>query len=118
MIKHTQTIHLLLPTNCLSVFDQGLTYRPLSKVASGDLQIPLQLTFRCDRKETLDIMNVSKDSLYDWGYSGLVDDKEDEKSSDKGDEDFVINAKDDGCDDVIVLDCHCIFLLLLLFVEI
>ena len=34
MVKHTQT---LLPTNCLSVFDNfvGLTFRVLSKTASG-----------------------------------------------------------------------------------
>lgn len=34
----------------------------------------------------------------------LVDDKKDEENSDTDDENLVINAKDDGRDDMIVLD--------------
>ena len=77
-------------------------YRP-SPITSGAFEIPLHLTFTCDQKETLAMMNVSMYSLYNWDYTGLVDDKEDE-SSDADDESFFINTKDDRCHDLIVLD--------------
>ena len=35
---------------------KSLTYRP-SPIPSGGLEIPLQLTFTCDDKLTLDLMN-------------------------------------------------------------
>ena len=82
----------------------SLTYKP-SLIPSGGLEISLRLTFTCGEKETLDIMNGSKDILYDWDYIGLVDDKEDEESSDTDDQNFVTNAKDEGGDHAtIVLD--------------
>ena len=55
---------------------KSLTYRP-SPAPSGDLEISLQLTFTCDQKETLDVMNSFINSLYDCDYTGMVDDKED-----------------------------------------
>ena len=39
----------------------------------------------------------------------LVDDKKDEENSDTDDENLVINAKDDGRDDMIVLDWIVVF---------
>ena len=91
---------------------KSLTYRPLP-IPSGGLEIPLQLTFTCDDKLTLDLMISFLKSLYDWNYTGLVqdnsDEDDDEEESDSGAE-FVINTKDNdekihnANDDVIVLD--------------
>ena len=50
---------------------KSLTYRPAS-IPSGGLEIPLQLTFLCGQRETLDIMNGFVNSLYDWNYTGIV----------------------------------------------
>ena len=33
---------------------------------------PLLLTFSCGQRETLDIMNAFVKSLYDWNYTGIV----------------------------------------------
>ena len=71
---------------------KSLTYRP-SPVLSGDLEIPLQLTFTSDKGETLDIMKCLMDSVYDWDYAGLMVNWEENSVID--DEDFVINVKDD-----------------------
>ena len=89
-----------------------MTYRP-SSIPSGGLEIPLQLTFTCDDKLTLDLMNGFVKSLYDWNYTGLVQDNNDqddyEEESDS-DADFVANTKDkdekndNANDDVSVLD--------------
>ena len=91
---------------------KSLTYRP-SPIPSGGLEIPLQLTFTCDDKLTLDLMNGFVKSLYDWNYTGLVQDNNDqddyEEESDS-DADFVANTKDkdekndNANDDVSVLD--------------
>ena len=78
---------------------KSLTYRP-SPVLSGDLEIPLQLTFTSDKGETLDIMKCFMDSVYDWDYAGLMVNQE---NSVKDDEDFVLNVKDDKCNAVILL---------------
>ena len=57
---------------------KSLTYR-VSLIPSGGLEIPLQLTFTCDNKLTLDLMNGFVKSLYDWNYTtGLVQDNNDE----------------------------------------
>ena len=82
----------------------SLTYKS-SLIPSAGLEISLHLTFTCGEKETLDIMNGSKDIFYDWDYTGLVDDKEGGESSDTDDESFVTNAKDEGRDHAtIILD--------------
>ena len=91
---------------------KSLTYR-MSTRPSGVLEIPLQFTFTCDDKLTLDLMNGFMKRLYDWNYTGLVQDNnnedDDEEMSDS-DADFVINTKgndeknDNANDDVIVLD--------------
>ena len=41
MVKHTRTIHLLLPTNCLSVFDHfvGLALKGLRKILLNETYI-------------------------------------------------------------------------------
>ena len=70
---------------------KSLTYRP-SPVLSGDLEIPLQLTFTADKGETLDIMQCFMNIVYDWDYAGLMVNRE--ENSVKDDEDFVINVKD------------------------
>ena len=53
------------------------TYR-LLLIPSGGLEIPLQLTFTCHNKLTLDLMNGFVKRLYDWNYTGLVQDNSDE----------------------------------------
>ena len=51
----------------------------MSLIPSGGLEIPLQLTFTCDNKLTLGLMNGFVKSLYDWNYTtGLVQDNNDE----------------------------------------
>ena len=91
---------------------KSLTYRP-SSIPSEGLEIPLQLTFTCDDKLTLDLMNGLVKSLYDWNYTGLVQDNNDEDDDEEdsdSDADFVINTKDNdeqndnANDDLIVLD--------------
>ena len=91
---------------------KSLTYRP-SPIPSGGLQILLQLTFTCDDKLTLALMNGSVKRYYNWNYTGLVQDSNDEDDDEEdndSDADFVINTKgnDDKNDnanfDVIVLD--------------
>ena len=72
-----------------------LIYRP-SPIPSGGLEIPPQLTFRCDDKLTLDLMNGFVKSLYDWNHTGLVQDNNDEDDDEEesdSDADFVINTK-------------------------
>ena len=80
---------------------------------SGGLEIPLQLTFMCDDKLTLDLMNAFVKSLYDWNYTGLVQDNNDEDHDEEesySDAGFVVNTNendeknDNANDDVIVLD--------------
>ena len=75
-----------------------MTYRP-SPIPSGGL--------------TLDLMKGFVKSLYDWSYTGFVQDNIDEDDDEEesgSDADFVINAKDNdekndnANDDVIVLD--------------
>ena len=91
---------------------RSLTNRP-SPIPSGGLEMPLQLTFTCDNKLTLDLMNGCVKSLYDWNYTALVqdnNDEDDEEEESDSDADFVINTKDNdekndnANDDVIVLD--------------
>ena len=91
---------------------KSLTYR-LSPIPSGGLEIPLQLTFTCDDKLTLNLMNGFVKSLYDWNYTGLVQDNNDEDDDEEesdSDADFVISTKDNeekidnANDNVIVLD--------------
>ena len=54
-------------------------------------------TFTCDNKLTLDLMDGRVKILYDWNYTGLVqdnndeDDNEEDSDSDAG---FVIDNKD------------------------
>ena len=90
----------------------SLTYRP-SPIPSGGLEILLQLTFTCDDKLTLDLMNGFVKSLYDWNYTRLVQDNNDEDDDEEesdSDTDFVISTKNNdeknghANDDVIVLD--------------
>ena len=91
---------------------KSLTYRP-SPIPSGGLQILLQLTFTCDDKLTLALMNGSVKRYYNWNYTGLVQDSNDEDDDEEesdSDADFVINTKDNdekndnANDDVIVLN--------------
>ena len=49
------------------------TYR-LLLIPSGGLEIPLQLTFTCHNKLTLDLINGFVKRIYDWNYTGLVQD--------------------------------------------
>ena len=62
---------------------KSLTYR-LLPIPSGILEIPLQLTFKCDDKLTLDLMNGFLKSLYDWNYTGLIQDNNDEDDDEEG----------------------------------
>ena len=73
---------------------KSLTYRP-STTPPGGLEIPLQLTFTCDDKLTLDLMNGLVKSLYDWNYNGLVRDNIDEDDDEESGSnvDFVIKTK-------------------------
>ena len=85
---------------------KSLTYRP-SALPSGSLEIPLQLTFSCGQRETLDIMNVLVNSLCDWNCTGLVNPEENEENEEENsdDENFVrTSSNSDECNDVIVLD--------------
>ena len=91
---------------------KSFTYRP-SPLPPGGLEIPLQLTFTCDNKLALYLMNGFAKSLYDWNYTGLVQDNNDENDDEEeSDPDayFVINTKnidkknDNANDYVIVLD--------------
>ena len=72
-------VHFFIKTDGNKVIGhvKSLTYR-LSLIPSGGLEIPLQLTFTCDDKLTLDLMNGFVKSLYDWNYTGLVQDNNDE----------------------------------------
>ena len=82
---------------------KSLTYIP-SPILSGVLEVPLQLTFACGQRETLDIMNAFVSSRYDWSYTGIVDPEENDEE-DTDDEDFVrISSSSSECGDVIVLD--------------
>ena len=107
-------VQLFIKTNGGKVIGhvKSLTYRP-SPLPSGGLQILLQLTFTCDNTLTLDLMNGFVKRLYNWNYTGLVQDNnnedDDEEDSDS-DAYFVINTKgndeksDNANYDVIVLD--------------
>ena len=81
----------------------SLTYR-LSPIHSAGLEISLHPAFTCCQKESFKKVNGFNNSFYDWDQTVLVDDKKDEENSDTNDENLVINAKDDGRDDMIVLD--------------
>ena len=89
-----------------------MTYIP-SHILSGGLEISLQLTFTCSDKLTLDLMNGFVKSFYDWNYTGLVQDNNDEDYDEEEsdlDAGFVVNTNendeknDNANDDVIVLD--------------
>ena len=67
--SHWKSIHMREPLKLKTVrffikiegdkiigYVKSLTYRP-SSIPSGGLEIPLQLTFTCDDKLTLDLMN-------------------------------------------------------------
>ena len=91
---------------------KSLNYRP-SPIPSGGLEIPLQPTFTCDDKLTLDLINGCVKSLYYWNCTGVVQDhngEDDDEEESDSDDDFVINTKDNdeendnANDDVIVLD--------------
>ena len=107
-------VHFFIKTESDKVIGhvKSLTYRP-SPIPSGGLEISLQLKFTFDDKLTLDLMNVFVKTLYDWHYTGLVqnsnDEDDDEEESDS-DADFVINTKnndeknDNSNDNVTILD--------------
>ena len=114
LITVTWHVHFFIKTEGGKVIGQvkSLTYRP-SPIPSGCLEIPLQLTFTCDDKFTLDLMNGFVKSLNDWNYTGLVQDSNDEDDDEEesdSDADFVINTKgsdeknDNANDEVIVLE--------------
>ena len=107
-------VHLFIKTEFAKVIGhlKSLTYRP-SPIPLGGLVIPLQLTLTCGDKLTLDLMNGFVKSLYDWNYTGLVQDNNDEDDDEEesdSDADFVINTKgsdeknDNANDEVIVLE--------------
>ena len=56
--RETPHVHFFIKTEGGKVIGhvKSLTYRP-SPIPSGGLEIPLQLTFTCDDKLTLDLMN-------------------------------------------------------------
>ena len=72
-------VHFFIKTEGSKVIGhvKFLTYR-LSLIPSGGLEIPIQLTFTCDDKLTLDLMNGFVKSLYNWNYTGLVQDNYDD----------------------------------------
>ena len=85
-------------TNVSKVINHAnsLTYRPTA-IPSGGLEILLQLTFTGDDKSTLDFVNGFVKSLYDWNYTGLVqdnNDQDDDEEESDSDADFVVNTKD------------------------
>ena len=86
---------------------KSLTYRS-SPIPAGGLEIPLQLTFSCNQEKTLDIMKGFLNSLYDWSYTGLVDETGDEDTDNNIDgEEIVISVDDDDTEvpeEVIILD--------------
>ena len=107
-------VHFFIKTEGSKVIGhvKSLTYGP-SPIPSGGLEILLQLTFTYSDKLTLDLMNGFVKSLYDWNYTGLVQDNNDEDDDEEesdSDADFVINTKDNdekdnnANDNVIVLD--------------
>ena len=61
---------------------KSLTYRP-SSIPSRCLEISLQLTFTCDNKLTLVLMNGFVKILCDCNYTGLVQDNNDEDDDEK-----------------------------------
>ena len=92
----SQHVHFFIKTEGGKVIShiKSLTYR-LWPMPSGGLEIPLQLTFMCNDKLTLDLMNAFVKSLYDWNYTGLVQDNNDEDDDEEesdSDADFVINT--------------------------
>ena len=84
---------------------KSLTFRP-SSIPSGSLETPLQLTFSCGPRETLDIMNTFVNSLYDWNYTGINHPDENEENDENTDnEDFIRTSYNSNeCDDIIILD--------------
>ena len=92
----SQHVHFFIKTEGGKIIGhvKSLTYRP-STTPSGGLEIPLQLTFTCDDKLTLDLMNGLVKSLYDWNYNGLVQDNIDEDDDEESGSnvDFVIKTK-------------------------
>ena len=84
---------------------KSLTYRP-SPIPSGDLEIPLQLTFSCGQRKTLDIMNTFENRLYDCNYTDIVNAEENEENDEENtDEDFLRTSSNcNKYEDVIVLD--------------
>ena len=110
----SRQVHFFIKTESGKVIGhvKSLTYRPSPK-PSGGLEISVQLTFTCDDKLTLDLMSGFVKSLYDWHYTGLVqnnNDEDDDVEESHWDADFVINTKDNdekndnANDNVIVLD--------------
>ena len=89
-------VHFFIKTEGAKIIGhvKSLTYRPSTTPPRG-LEIPLQLTFTCDDKLTLDLMNGLVKSLYDWNYNGLVQDNNDEDDDEESGSniDFVINTK-------------------------
>ena len=72
----------------------------------GMLEIPLQLTFSCGQRKTLDIMNTFENSLYDCNYTDIVNAEENEENDEENtDEDFLrTSSNSNKYEDVIVLD--------------
>ena len=68
----SQLVHFFIKTEGAKVIGhvKSLAYRP-SSIPSGGLEIPLQLTFTCGDKLTLNLMNGFVKNLYDWNYTGL-----------------------------------------------
>ena len=92
----SQHVHFFIKTEGGKIIGhvKSLTYRP-SPIPSGGLEILLQHTFMCDDKLTLDLINGFVKSLYDWNYTGLVQDNNDEDDDEEesdSDADFVINT--------------------------
>ena len=92
----SQHVHFFIKTEGSKVIGhvKSLTYGP-SPIPSGGLEILLQLTFTYSDKLTLDLMNGFVKSLYDWNYTGLVQDNNDEDDDEEesdSDADFVINT--------------------------
>ena len=81
-------VHFFIKTEGEKVngYVKFLTYGP-SPIPSGGLEIPLQLTFSCGQKETLDIMNAFVNSLYGWNYTGIVNPKENEETDEENTDD-------------------------------
>ena len=107
-LEISRLFHFFIKTGGRNVngYVKSLTYRP-SPTPFGGLEIPLQLTFSCGQKGSLDIMNAFVNRLYDWNDTGIVNVEENEENDEENTDDEHLvrtSSNSNECDDVIVLD--------------